>query len=140
MTLSTSASVCRVEVSGKTRQRRNQVFHVDYAIQAHDHIVRDRIYLHTRPKMLRILEKRKPDRTKMISQKRRRNTNEGQLRNSLPKPLRQQPDAKPEPDYRPIACGMQQLMGYRSKSAPSPGRRPRRRCPLVSGTHIHGNL
>ena len=95
------------------------MFHVDYAIQADDHVARYRTYLHTRAEMLRILEKQKPDHTKMISQKRRRKTNEGQLRDNSSKSVRREPHVGLEPDYRPIACGMQQLMGCQSKSAPS---------------------
>ena len=51
----------------------------------------------------------------MINQKHARKTDEGQLSDSSPRPVRQKPDVGLEPNNRPIACAMQRLMGHQSK-------------------------
>src|SRR5258707_15290016 len=50
-----------------------------------------------------------PSPNEMTSQQHQRDNNEGQLGDSPPRPVRQQPDVGVEPNNSPIGCAMQRL-------------------------------
>ena len=56
-----------------------------------------------------------PSPNEMTSQQHQRDNNEGQLGDSPPRPVRQQPVVGVEPNNGPKGCAMQQLVGYQRK-------------------------